>query len=196
MKLEGLLVDLVPYGKRYLEQEHRWHNSEAWFWATAGDRMILSQAAVERRQQERAEWMEQRGSKSVWFGIQTKDGLPIGDIALTWVMPFSRVAMLGAAIGDSEYWGGGYGTDALLLIVDYAFDWLDMHKLWLGTMGINVRVHRQMEKVGFICEGRSRSTFYADGQWTDEVVYGILRDEWPGRAAVIERLGLTARKEG
>jgi RimJ/RimL family protein N-acetyltransferase len=193
MKLEGLLVDLVPYGKRYLEQEHRWHNSEAWFWATAGDRMILSQAAVERRQQERAEWMEQRGSKSVWFGIQTKDGLPIGDIALTWVMPFSRVAMLGAAIGDSEYWGGGYGTDALLLIVDYAFDWLDFRKLWLGTMSLNERVMRQMEKVRFTLEARTRDGHYADGQPVDELYYGLLRREWPGREAMIEKLGLRAR---
>jgi RimJ/RimL family protein N-acetyltransferase len=192
--LEGLLVDLVPYGDRYLEQEHRWHNSEAWWWATAGDREPVSQSAIRRRHQERAEWVEQHGpSPSVWFGIQTKEGKPLGDIALGWVMPHYRLSMLGAGIGEPEYWGGGYGTDALLLIVDYAFDWLDLHKLWLGTMSCNVRVLRQMEKVGFVREAVRRQQWYGDGVWYDDVMFGLLREEWPGREAMIERLGLKAR---
>jgi RimJ/RimL family protein N-acetyltransferase len=104
--------------------------------------------------------------------------------------------MLGAMIGEPDCWGGGYGTDALLLVVDYAFGWLDMHKLWLGTMGINVRVHRQMEKVGFQREAVRRGMFYADGQRTDEVLYGMLQSDWPGREAMIERIGLRARPQG
>lgn len=191
--IEGLLVDLVPYGTAFDKLEHRWHNNESWFWATAGDRWVQSRADLERNQRERREWVEHNRSQNVWFGIQTKDGKPLGDIALNWVVPYHRLAMLGAAIGEPEYWGGGYGTDALTLIVDYAFDWLDLHKLWLGTMGINVRVQRQMEKVGFTLEARRRRMMYADGNWVDELNYGLLREEWPGRAAVIEKLGLRAR---
>ena len=193
MKLEGLLVDLGPYGKRFLDLEHTWHNSDAWYWATAGDRWIASKESIQRNQQERVEWREKHGSNSVWFGIQTKDGLPLGDICLNWVLPYYRHSMMGAGIGDPEYWGGGYGTDALLLMVDYAFDWLDMRRLWLGTMGLNERVQRQMQKVGFKLEARRRQMMFADGVWTDELVYGLLREEWPGRAAMVERLGLRAK---
>jgi RimJ/RimL family protein N-acetyltransferase len=191
--LEGLLVDLVPYGERYQDMEHRWHNGEAWFWATVGDRRLISAASIKRNQEERAEWRERQSSPGMLFGIQTKDGKLIGDIGINWILPQHRLAMLGAAISEEDYWGGGYGTDALLLVADHAFDWLDMRKLWLSTMGLNVRVMRQMEKVGFKLEARGREKFLADGQWTDELIYGMLREEWPGRAAMIEKLGLKLR---
>jgi RimJ/RimL family protein N-acetyltransferase len=192
--LEGLLVDLVPYGSRFVEHEPEWRNNEAWFWATMGDRHAIPKTVLDRRRQERAEWVEQHGSHEVWFGIQTKDGTPIGDIAMNWVLPYQRLAMLGASIGKEEYWGGGYGTDALLLIMDYAFDWHDLRKLWLGTMSPNVRVTRQMEKVGFKLEARQRQVTWVDGAWADGLLYGILREEWPGRPALIEKLGLRARQ--
>ena len=117
-------------------------------------------------------------------------------MGLTWVRPYHRLAMLGAKICDPAYWSGGYGTDALLLVVDYAFDWLDMHKLWLTTTSFNQRVMRQMEKVGFTLEGQVRLETLADGQWHDGPIYGLLREEWPGRAAKIEQLGLRVRAEG
>jgi RimJ/RimL family protein N-acetyltransferase len=191
--LEGLLVDLVPYGERFKKLEHRWHNGEGWFWASAGDRMILTRSMIERHQQEQAEWHERHGSHSVWFGIQTKDGTPIGDMAINWMVPHARLAMLGAGIGEPEYWGGGYGTDALLLMIDYGFDWLDLRKLWLGTMAKNARVMRQMEKVGFTLESRVREEWYTDGEWVDGLLYGLLRTEWPGREAKVEELGLRER---
>ncbi len=191
--LEGLLVDLVPYGDRYLEQEHTWHNSEAWFWAEAGNRPLPTKAALRRGHEEWLEWREKHADYMVMFGIQAKDGTPLGDIALFEVRPWHRVGMLGAAIGDPAYWSSGYGTDALLLMVDYAFGWLDMHRVWLGTMSLNARVLRQMEKVGFVPEGRRRGLWYADGAWVDDVLFGLLRDEWPGRAALVEKLGLQAR---
>lgn len=175
--LEGLLVDLVPYGKPFLELEHKWHNGPAWYWAAVGDRPIVSRAMLERWHQERAEARADHRRDRVSFGVQTKDGKPLGDIALNWVLPHHRLGMLGAAIGEPEYWGGGYGTDALLLLLDYAFDWLDFRKVWLGTMGLNARVMRQMDKVGFTLEGRQREAFVADGQRTDHLLYGMLREE-------------------
>ncbi|HEX3051566.1 MAG TPA: GNAT family protein, partial [Aggregatilineaceae bacterium] len=72
-----------------------------------------------------------------------------------------------------------YGSDALRLMVDFAFNWLDMHKVWLETMGINIRAQRLAEKLGFKLEGRRRAALIADGEWCDELIYGLLRDEWP-----------------
>lgn len=192
--LEGLLVDLVPYGKKFRDLEHLWRNNDSAFWSSGGDRYIVSRATIERQRQERAEEAGHLGpARGVMFGVQTKDGTPIGFFALNWLVPHSRLAMLGARIGDPAYWGGGYGTDALLLLVDYAFGWLDMRRLWLDTMSSNARVLRQMQKVGFTLEARLRSVAIADGQWNDEVVFGLMRDEWPGREAMIARLGLRAR---
>jgi RimJ/RimL family protein N-acetyltransferase len=191
--LEGSLVDLVPYGDRVQEAVLRWVNSEAAFWAEAGDRPVLSQAAHQRDVASGDEWLAEHPSPDVWFGIQTKDGAPVGRIMLFNTLPDHRVAMVGIMIGEPDYWGGGYGTDALRLIVDYAFNWLDYHRLWLSTMSINARMSRAAEKTGFRLEACRRRFWYADGVWVDDLVYGLLRDEWPGRANMIARLGLQAK---
>ena len=191
MNLEGLLVDLVSLGERYQALEHRWENGQAAFWGDMGDRLFLSEAAVKRRQEERAAREGQRLHSA--FGIQAKDGTPIGVFVVGDIKPHLRLAILGAQIGEPQYWGGGYGTDALLLIVDYAFDWLDLRRLWLVTMSLNERVMRQMQKVGFTLEARQRRATLADGEWHDLLFYGLLREEWPGREVLVERLELRAR---
>ncbi|MCC6800018.1 MAG: GNAT family N-acetyltransferase [Anaerolineae bacterium] len=194
MMFEGLLVDLVPYGKRFFALERTWRNNDSAFWSSGGDRHIVSRASIQRMADRWAEEAEQMGpSRGIMFGVQAKDGTPLGFITINWLLPHSRLAMLGARIGDPAYWGGGYGTDALLLIIDYAFGWLDMRKLWLGTTSVNVRVMRQMEKTGFALEARERCAALMDGVWHDGLLYGLLREEWPGRDAMVERLGLRAK---
>jgi len=193
--LEGLLVDLVPFNKIFRDLEHTWRNSEATFWASGGDRPIMSKARIDAQFQEWVQGKEHNSAAGIPFGVQTKSGKPIGSFGINWIVPHCRLAMLGAKIGEPEYWGGGYGTDALLLIVDYAFEWLDMRKIWLATTSKNARVQRQMEKVGFTLEARFREQTLMDGEWHDGLIYGLLREEWPGRPALIDKLGLRAREE-
>jgi RimJ/RimL family protein N-acetyltransferase len=189
--LEGLLVDLVPYGERFMEHDQRWWNSESSFWSGMGRREFVTKAQAEA---EHREWREStKPETGVPFGVQTKDGKPLGYFGINFLLYHSRVANLGANISEPEYWGGGYGTDALLLLLDYAFDTLDMRRVWLITMTLNQRVLRQMEKIGFLLEARQRKATNADGVWYDVVTYGLLREEWPGRAAMIDKLGLRAR---
>ncbi|MEB2287071.1 MAG: GNAT family protein [Anaerolineae bacterium] len=186
--LYGTLVNLVPYDERFRAREHDWVNNESRFWGSMGEHFIISKATLKR---EYEEWCRsERHETGVIFGILTTDGTPIGGIGINWLSEHHRVADLGAVIGEPAYWGGGYGTDALLLVVDYAFDWLDMRKVWLGTMSLNARVMRQMEKVGFALEARQRRATLADGRWHDELIYGRLRDGWPGYAAMVAALGL------
>ena len=189
--LYGTLVDLVPYGARFMAHDHEWWNSEANFWGSMGDRQAVTRAQVERTHEE---WRTStQPHTGVAFGVQTKDGVPLGFFGINWLSYQHRVAELGAVIGERDYWGGGYGTDALLLLVDYAFDVLDMRKVWLTTISSNVRVVRQMEKVGFELEARQRQATVADGAPYDALVFGRLRDRWPGYAAMVAALGLRPR---
>ncbi|HEX3051568.1 MAG TPA: GNAT family protein [Aggregatilineaceae bacterium] len=190
--LDGLLVDLVPYGSRFWENDSRWWNNDSRFWGSMGNRFILSKAQIERVHQE---WRDSPPETGVPFGIQTKDGKPIGYIGINWISQHDRAANLGAVINEPDYWGGGYGTDALLLLLDYAFYTLDMRRVWLGTMSLNARVMRQMEKVGFMLEARRREATVADGVWYDELIYGMMAEEWPGRETMIVKLGLSAAKD-
>jgi len=186
---EGLLVDLVPYGQRFHAMEHRWLNDDGVFWWAVGGRWFATRAGLER---ERIAEADEPG-RHAQFGLQTKDETPIGLIGINWLPPEHRTAMLTAFIGDPAYWGGGYGTDGLLLVIEHAFRWLDARRVWLMTMSLNARVMRQMDKVGFQLETRQRQATWAAGAWHDLLIYTLDRDDWPGRDALIARLGLRAR---
>jgi RimJ/RimL family protein N-acetyltransferase len=185
--LYGLLVDLVPHGDVINERRVEWMNGPMREgWAMDG---LFTHADWQRRLEG---WINDPESQAenIRFGLLTKDGTPIGTFSLVNVDLTNRTAEVGAGIGDPAYWGGGYGSDAMLLIVEYAFRWLDLRRLWLTTMGTNTRAQRQVEKCGFAYEGARRNKIYFNNQYVDHLYYGLMREEWPGRDVMVERLGL------
>ena len=189
--LEGVLVDLVPYGNAFMARDHDWWNNESQFWGSMGGYNIATQAEVDR---EHKEWIEStRPRTGVAFGVQAKDGTPLGYIGYNWLIAHCRVANLGVVLGEQSYWGGGYGTDALLLLMRYSFDILDLRKVWLDTMALNARVLRQMEKVGFQLEARHRAATWVTMDWVDAVVFSFFQADWPGYDAMIARLNIQPR---
>jgi len=190
--LKGLLVDLEPFTGDWSDVMYAHWNNESKVWATMGRNGPVSRAQIKRMQEERAEGRE-RGYNGVHFMMRARDGKIIGSMGVNWISYPNRTAWFGAWIGERDYWGGGHGTDGLLLIAEYAFDWLDMRRLCLGTMAMNERAQRNVEKVGFKLEGRQRKTTLVNGEWVDGLDYGMLREEWAGREALVEQLGLRER---
>ena len=186
--LEGVLVDLVPFDARFEAQMLAWLNGplRVW-WGMSG---LISRAARERWLAEWATAPEGERARSIRFGMLTRDAVPIGTFLLADIDPVHRQAEVGAGIGDPAYWGGGFGSDGMLLVVDYAFEWLGLRRLWLGTRADNVRARRQVEKCGYTLEGMCRHQEFYDGQFYDMALYGLLREEWPGRPEMVARLGL------
>jgi RimJ/RimL family protein N-acetyltransferase len=111
------------------------------------------------------------------FAIETEDGTYIGTIGLHDLEPENRQAMLGIAIGDRDYWGRGYGTDAILALLGLAFGYLNLNRVYLRVYAYNERAIRCYQKCGFQHEGTMRQARYSDGQYYDEWIMGILRDE-------------------
>ncbi len=89
---------------------------------------------------------------------------------------------VGLGIGEREQWSKGYGTDAMMVILRYAFQELNLRRVALSVSAYNPRAIRSYEKVGFVHEGRMRQFFLRDGQRWDIVFMGILRDEWLAKA--------------
>lgn len=186
--LQGVLVDLVPFDASFEEHNVAWVNGPMGeWWGMDG---LISQAGHTRWRQQQRERPEHERRSEVIFGIRVKDGTPIGIFDLMHINAVSRHAEVGAGIGNPDYWGGGYGSDAMLLIVEYAFAWLDFHRLWLLTSGRNFRAQKQITKCGWTLEGRRRELEYMHGGYHDFVYYGLLADEWPGYNVMVERLGL------
>jgi RimJ/RimL family protein N-acetyltransferase len=85
---------------------------------------------------------------------------------------------VGIGLGERDYWGRGYGTDAMRVILCYAFTELNLHRVSLDVFSYNPRAIRSYEKAGFRYEGRIRNLISREGQRMDDVWMGILRDDW------------------
>ncbi len=85
---------------------------------------------------------------------------------------------MGISIGEKEYWGKGYGTDAMRVVLRYAFTELNLHRVSLTVFEYNPRAIRSYEKAGFTLEGREREAVFRSGKRTDMIYMGVLREDW------------------
>ncbi len=119
------------------------------------------------------------GKTSFGFSIYAlADDKLIGTAGLYSIKWLHGRATVGIGIGEPDYWGHGYGTDAMRLILNYAFRELNLYRVGLFVFSYNQRAIRSYEKCGFVREGVIRGVFQRDGQRYDHIYMGILREEW------------------
>ncbi len=119
---------------------------------------------------------------SFGFSLRTLvDDVLIGQAGLFNIKWTNRTVMLGIVIGEPDYWGKGYGGDAMNLLVSYAFRELNLYRVGLEVISYNTRAVRCYEKAGFVQEGTRRSMILRDGQRYDSLLYSILYEEWLAR---------------
>jgi RimJ/RimL family protein N-acetyltransferase len=90
----------------------------------------------------------------------------------------SSHAELGIFIGARDYWGRGYGTDAVQTLAAWGFDTLNLNRIYLRVHSDNERAIRCYEKVGFQHEGRLRQHNFHAGAYRDTLYMGLLRSDW------------------
>jgi len=103
---------------------------------------------------------------------------PIGIITLDGIQWNHGEGWLSVGLGEREYWGKGYGSDAIELILRFAFAELNLHRISLTVFEYNHRAIRVYERFGFVREGRARSFLKRDGRHWDLLFFGLLRSEW------------------
>jgi len=112
------------------------------------------------------------------YAIETKDGRHIGSVGFHYANPENRKATLGITIGDKSFWSRGYGTDAVLTLLRFGFDEMNLHRIDLSVDAENARAIACYRKCGFVEEGRLREHRYTRGAYSDQLWMGILRDEF------------------
>ena len=115
------------------------------------------------------------------FAIEDENGKFIGTINGAFVDLKNRNVMLGISLSSAENRDKGYGTEAIKLFLEFAFKELNMNKVWLGTFSFNPRGVRCYEKCGFVKEAVSRKRVFRDGEYHDEIIMSVLRDEYVGK---------------
>lgn len=112
----------------------------------------------------------------VFLSIILKDeNRHIGNIKIGPINQIHKFADVGLIIGERSFWGRGLATEALKLIVDYAFNTLNLHKLTAGAYADNIGSIRAFEKAGFLIEGIKKKHYLYNGDYIDGVLLGVFR---------------------
>lgn len=111
------------------------------------------------------------------FAIEDiETGKYIGGCGIQNVNWLSRVALVGIMIGDKDYWGKGYGTDAMKTLVTFIFNNMNINKIRLSTFSFNERAIKSYKKCGFTVEGVLKNEIFKDGKYYDEIIMSIFKD--------------------
>ncbi len=113
---------------------------------------------------------------AVRFAIEA-EGAFVGTCSLTGFDHLARHADIGVSL-TADARGRGYGTDALRVLATFAFARHNLHRLQLEVLATNAAAIASYRKVGFIEEGRRRQHAWVDGRYEDDLIMGLLRDEW------------------
>ncbi|MNC27998.1 Spermidine N(1)-acetyltransferase [compost metagenome] len=105
----------------------------------------------------------------------------IGDIAIQDMDRGNRTANLRRAIGEERHQNQGYGREALVLILDYGFGILNLHRIELEVYTFNSRAAHVYESVGFVREGVRRQTLFYNHEYHDVVMMSMLENEYRER---------------
>ena len=113
-------------------------------------------------------WLQRSANRQpgdgVSFAIETlAEGRPIGSTGLHDWKPENRTAVLGIMIGEKEFWSRGYGTDAMLTLLRFGFDEMNLNRISLIVLAENARGIAAYRKCGFVEEGRLRQEWYQRG---------------------------------
>lgn len=112
------------------------------------------------------------------FGIKKKDGDIIGLISANFIDTRNRNLMLGLGISAPQERGKGYGREAIELFVDFAFLEMNMHRVFLGCFAFNEKAAKLYERIGFRPEGVNRVFVYRNGNYYDEMAFGVTKKDW------------------
>lgn len=112
--------------------------------------------------------------------VETATDKLIGTVALEHFNWIERSAVLGIFIGEKDFRSNGYGTEAIKMILEYGFKYLNLHSIRLDLLSINERAHKCYLKCGFKDTGASREQIFLNGKYYDRLHMDILENEFAG----------------
>ena len=183
---KGVRVSLRPIERGDIPMMHRWFNDPEVTQFLARTFPLY--------ETEEEEWVENLSKSKTSFplGIVTiQDPKLIGTVGLHEINWQQRTATTATIIGEKDYWGRGYGTEAKMLLLDFAFNALDLFAVLSRVIASNGRSLAYARKCGYEEVGRLPQWFRCqDGQRRDQVLLMVTQEKW--RPLWIEYLQKTA----
>ncbi len=108
---------------------------------------------------------------------------PIGRIGLNQFRRRDRICAFYMFIGEPAFWGRGYAREAVMTLLAFAFDRMDLNLVELWTLGDNSRAIPMYRRCGFVEEARLRERSFKEGEWVDHVAMSVNREEFAAARA-------------
>ena len=165
------------------EIESKWtHDSEFMRLMEVNPARPMS-AAMIKKQYEKLEKQVEEKKNLYYFTIRAKaDDRLIGKAAVQWIEWTNGNGFLELGIGAAEERGKGYGTQALRLLLRFAFAELNLFRVSAIVPEYNEGAIALLKKFGFVQEVCRRQSLERDGRRWDLLVFGLLYDEWRNQA--------------
>ena len=123
-------------------------------------------------------------AEKVFLICEKSTGKPIGSVGISNISRRNMSGFVSILIGETDYWGAGFGSEAMRLFLGYCFRMLNLRRVALEVYEYNERAIRCYEKLGFVKEGKVRRSVYKDGQYIDEYMMAIFQEEFFARYPV------------
>lgn len=164
--LRPILESDIPYFLKWMNDEH----------LTKYLIVYLPQTEASEKR-----WFERvaKSDTDIIFSVveKTTDKL-IGTMGLHNISWKDGTATTGSIIGESEYQNKKYGTEAKMLLLNYAFNTLNLRKICSTVRDFNIKVIKCQEKCGYKEEGRRVEEHYVDGKYYDTILTAVFKKDW------------------
>ena len=190
------MSDEVAHGRKVVLRGKRVEDAqEDYRWRTDPELVELDAAVVlrqpfdafnrdyEHELQAALPWMRR-------YAVDTLDGLHIGNCMVYDIDTVNGQCEVGILLGDRRYWNGGYGREAMLLLMEECFKMPAMNRLYLHTLAWNARARRAVAGCGFREEGPDRRGGH------DFILMDITREEWEAARQALLGQASSAAPEG
>ncbi len=171
----GKLVKLRAYKEEDIEKAVEFINDEE------VKKLMDSTIPFPMTKWQEEDWVRSRKANTDFtydFAIEDlKTGKYIGGCSINECDVKNRTCVVGIMIGDKEYWGKGYGSDALKVLIKFIFEEVNMNKVKLNVFAFNNRAIACYKKVGFKEEGILRKEIYRNGKYYDEIIMAMFKGE-------------------
>lgn len=120
-----------------------------------------------------------KNNKNLFLAIvMTETNQHVGNIRLGPIDWFHRRADIGVLVGERSVQGKGVASAAIQLVLNYAFNIMNLKRITLGVIAENTNAIRLYEKIGFVREGCLRSHVLCNGAYHDVILYGLMAEEF------------------
>jgi RimJ/RimL family protein N-acetyltransferase len=179
-KIEGETVELRRHARANYGLYAAWYGDPEIWHLTSWAPSPLNRSAVEKLFEDR-----ELSPMDDSFAIHVKDeDEPVGVISLMNISEANESAELSVIVGHPDDRHRGYGTEAIELLLRYAFEELGLNRVALSAFDFNGEAIAAYEKLGFAVEGRYRQAIKRDSRFHDAILMSIMKGEWqPGAAS-------------